>query len=49
MLANFQGGSGNSLAAYQSEDLRITTTRFKVSRAFGEVVRLTVGHSVRLH
>lgn len=33
ILANLSGGGGNSLAAYQSEDPRITTTRFKVLRA----------------
>ena len=30
---NMSGGSGNSLAAYQSEDARITRTRFTVLRA----------------
>jgi hemolysin activation/secretion protein len=33
LSANLSGGSGNSLAAYQSEDARITRTRFTVLRA----------------
>ncbi|MCY7306117.1 MAG: hypothetical protein LH632_08205 [Rhodoferax sp.] len=35
LIANLAGGNGNNLAAYQSEDPRITTASFKALRASG--------------
>ncbi|MEO7941709.1 MAG: ShlB/FhaC/HecB family hemolysin secretion/activation protein [Burkholderiaceae bacterium] len=40
---NLSGGSGNNLAAYQSEDPRITTSRFTVLRANANYLGLLSG------
>jgi len=43
LATNLSGGSGNDLVAYQSEDPRITTTRFTVLRASANYTGLLGG------